>query len=61
MKYQFEFYKKAFYDKIEKLVLNSYQWENPIFGLSRFEFGDGLHPAFFSIPMHGIGRYVCIF
>ncbi|MDY0064618.1 MAG: hypothetical protein RBS25_06060 [Bacilli bacterium] len=50
MKYHFEFYKKAYYDEIEELIFNSYQWENPIFGLSRFEFGIGLHPAFLQYP-----------
>ncbi len=48
--YQFEFYKKTYYDQIEELILNSYQWENPIFGLSRFEFSAGLHPAFLQYP-----------
>lgn len=50
MKYQFEFYKKTYYDEIEQLILNSYQWERPIFGLSRFEFSAGLHPAFLQYP-----------
>jgi hypothetical protein len=37
--------KKDFY-QIEELVLKSYQWEVPLYGLSRHEFCKGLHPAF---------------
>lgn len=46
MKYRFDFYKKEYFDDIEELILNSYQWENPTFGLSRLEFTNGLHPSF---------------
>ena len=30
MKYRFDFYKKEYFDDIEELILNSYQWENPL-------------------------------
>lgn len=46
MKYRFEFYKKEYFDDIKELILKSYHWENPIFGLSRLEFTNGLHPSF---------------
>ena len=46
MKYRFAFYKKEYFDDIEELILNSYQWENPTFGISRLEFTNGLHPSF---------------
>lgn len=46
MRYEFSFYKNEDFDEVERLVLNSYQWEYPIWGLSRQEFTRGLHPAF---------------
>lgn len=46
MEYRFEFYKKEYSDDIGDMILNSYQWENPIFGLGRLEFSEGLHPSF---------------
>ncbi|WP_313075826.1 N-acetyltransferase [Lacrimispora sp.] len=46
MDYRFAFYKKEYFDEIEALILNSYQWENPTYGLSRLEFTNGLHPKF---------------
>ncbi len=46
MRYEFSFYKDEDFDKVEQLVLASYQWEYPIWGLSRHEFTKGLHPAF---------------
>lgn len=46
MKYEFSFYKDEDFDGIEQLVLNSYQWDYPVWGLSRQEFSRGLHPAF---------------
>lgn len=49
-KYRFDFYKKEYFDEIEELILNSYQWENPVFGLSELEFTDGLHLAFLHFP-----------
>ncbi|BCN29042.1 N-acetyltransferase [Anaeromicropila herbilytica] len=46
MRYEFSFYKDTDFDEIEQLVLLSYQWEYPIWGLSRHEFVRGLHPAY---------------
>ncbi|RKD31135.1 N-acetyltransferase [Lacrimispora algidixylanolytica] len=46
MNYRFDFYRKDYFDEIEELILNSYQWENPTYGLSRLEFTNGLHPSF---------------
>lgn len=46
MKYTFSFYTKDDFDEIESLILNSYEWDYPIFGLSRMEFSNGLHPKF---------------
>lgn len=46
MNYEFSFYKDSDFDEIEQLVIASYQWEYPIWGLSRHEFSKGLHPAF---------------
>lgn len=46
MKYTFSFYKKGDFEEIENLILKSYEWEYPIFGLSRMEFSNGLHPKF---------------
>lgn len=49
MKYEFDFYKEEYYDDIEKLILASYRWEAPAFGISRFSFSHGLHPKFCGI------------
>lgn len=46
MKYKFDFFTRGDLEGIENLIINSYQWEYPIFSLSRFEFADGLHPSF---------------
>lgn len=46
MKYTFSFYTKDDFEEIESLILNSYEWDYPIFGLSRMEFSNGLHPKF---------------
>lgn len=46
MCHTFQFYEESDFEAIEQLVLNSYQWEYPIWGLSRHEFCKGLHPAF---------------
>jgi predicted N-acetyltransferase YhbS len=46
MKYTFRFYKDEDFDAIEELILASYQWEYPVWGLARHEFARGLHPAF---------------
>jgi predicted N-acetyltransferase YhbS len=46
MKYECRFYRDEDFDTLEQLILHSYQWEYPIWGLSRHEFCKGLHPAF---------------
>lgn len=46
MSYEFSFFTDDDFDEIEQLVIASYQWEYPIWGLSRHEFSRGLHPAF---------------
>ena len=46
MKYTFSFYTKADFEEIESLIINSYKWDYPIFGISRMEFSNGLHPKF---------------
>ncbi len=46
MKYEFQYYKSTDFYEIEQLILASYQWEKPVWGLSRHEFSKGLHPAF---------------
>lgn len=61
MKYRFEFYKEEYYDEILELILNSYQWDKPAFGLSRMEFGHGLHPyfcGFFDAWQRTVGVYL---
>lgn len=46
MKYTFSFYTKEDFNEIENLIINSYMWDYPIFGVSRMEFSNGLHPKF---------------
>lgn len=46
MPYTFSFYKDEDFDEIEELVLRSYEWEYPVWGVSRQEFCRGLHPKF---------------
>lgn len=46
MKYDFSFYTKADFDEIEELIIKSYAWDYPLYGLSRMEFANGLHPSF---------------
>ena len=46
MQYKFSFYKDTDFNAISQLVLNAYQWEYPIWGLSRHEFIKGLNPTF---------------
>lgn len=60
MKYEFNFYKDEDFDGIEQLVLNSYSYDCPIWGLSRQEFSRGLHPAFtgnYHAWEHTVGVY----
>lgn len=47
-KYSFRFYKKEDFEEIERLIINSYSFDYPVFGLSRMEFSNGLHPKFLS-------------
>lgn len=46
MDYEFSFYQEKDFAEIEQLILASYQWEYPVWGLSRHEFTRGLHPHF---------------
>ncbi len=60
MNYEFSFYKDTDFDEIEQLILASYQWEYPIWGLARHEFSRGLHPAFtghYHAWYHTVGVY----
>ncbi len=60
MHYEFSFYKDEDFDEIEQMILKSYQWEYPIWGLSRHEFTKGLHPAFTGHHLawrHTVGVY----
>ena len=60
MKYEFSYYTENDLYKIEKLVLASYKWEYPIWGLSRHEFAKGLNPAFtghYHAWEHTVGVY----
>lgn len=50
MNYEFSYYDSKDFDEVEGLILRSYGWEYPIFGLSRFEFCLGLHPRFTGVP-----------
>lgn len=60
MRYEFSFYIDEDFEDIENLVIASYQWEYPIWGLSRHEFSKGLHPAFtghYHAWNHTVGVY----
>ncbi len=60
MNYEFNFYKEGDFEDIEQLVLASYQWEYPVWGLSRHEFTKGLHPAYtghYHAWQHTVGVY----
>lgn len=60
MRYEFSFYKDEDYEEIEQLVLAQYQWEYPVWGLSRHEFIIGLHPAHtgqYHALYHTVGVY----
>jgi len=46
MRYEISLYKEEDDASIERMILASYRWENPIRGLSRHEFSKGLHPSF---------------
>ena len=60
MRYEFSFYKEEDFEEIEQLVLASYSFEYPVWGLSRQEFTKGLHPAFtghYHTFEHTVGVY----
>ena len=46
MKYNFTFYSKNLYQELLRLVLNSYEWEVPLVGISRMEFSNSLNKIF---------------
>lgn len=60
MRYEFSYYRDEDFDEIEQLILASYQWEYPVWGLARHEFSRGLHPAFtghYHAWHHTVGTY----
>lgn len=60
MRYDFSFYQDKDFEEIEQLILSAYQWEYPVWGLSRHEFIKGLHPAFtgnYAAWKHTVGVY----
>ncbi len=60
MNYTFSYYTDDDFDEIEQLVLASYGWEHPAWGLSRHEFVKGLHPDFtgqYHAQHHTVGVY----
>lgn len=60
MRYEFSYYRDEDFDEIEQLILASYQWEYPVWGLARHEFSRGLHPAFtghYHAWHHTVGIY----
>jgi len=42
----FKYYDDCYLDQIEAFILSSYQYDFPLWGLSRHEFSRGLHPDF---------------
>lgn len=57
MSYKFAFYTNDYFDKIQQMILDSYQWDFPIFGISRMEFAVYLHPYF--IGMNSVWERTC--
>lgn len=60
MRYEFSYYRDEDFDEIEQLILASYHWEYPVWGLARHEFSRGLHPAFtghYHAWHHTVGIY----
>ena len=43
---KFEYYTEKYFYEIEKLILKSYEYDFPLWGLSRHEFCKALHPDF---------------
>jgi predicted N-acetyltransferase YhbS len=42
----FKYYQDSYFEEIKKMILNSYTYDIPIWGLSRHEFCRALHPDF---------------
>lgn len=57
MSYKFAFYTNDYFDKIQQMILDSYQWDFPVFGISRMEFAAYLHPYF--IGMNRVWERTC--
>lgn len=57
MSYKFAFYTNDYFDKIQQMILDSYQWDFPVFGISRMEFAAYLHPYF--IGMNSVWERTC--
>lgn len=57
MAYRFAFYTKDNFEQIQQMILDSYKWDFPIFGLSRFEFSAYLHPEF--TGLHRVWERTC--
>lgn len=45
MRISFRYYTDEDFLELEQLVLNSYAWSNPPWGVSRHEFSRGVHSA----------------
>lgn len=43
---QFQYYEERYFYDIEKMIIQSYEYEYPLWGLSRHEFTKALHPDF---------------
>lgn len=46
MRYKIEFYKKAYFEEIQELIIASYQWEAPFVGISRTIFCEAMTAEF---------------
>ena len=57
MSYKFAVYTNDYFDKIQQMILDSYQWDFPVFGISRMEFAAYLHPYF--IGMNSVWERTC--
>ena len=57
MSYKFAFYTNDYFNQIEQMILDSYQWDFPVFGISRMEFAAYLHPYF--IGMNSVWERTC--
>lgn len=43
---QFQYYEEKYFYEIEKMIIQSYEYDYPIWGLSRHEFTKAIHPDF---------------